>query len=398
MEVQAIRALVEAAGLADLAACRRELADIGAVRSLLARREMEVMRRLGTLGADSEGEHSQATRSSSKSSSKAKRRSDAGEAVPQLDDALAEGATTPEHVDAVAEALAGLSADDRARVAERGDEIRAKAAELSEGQFRRWLSILVRRLRRDDAAARLARQKAANRASWWLDHEGMWNLRGRFDPETGALLQGRLATASEALRKGRLPEGAPDDLLERHQWLQAQALAGLVLGEPGADMGSAAGGSGLEMIVVIDAETYVNGEHDRTLLDACGFDLPLDTIRRWASLGSVTPVVVGVDGTRLMLGRTTRLASADQRRALRVLHPTCGCCDTPFDRCQIHHVQGWDDDGPTDITNLIPLCWRHHHLAHEGGWKFYLHKDRTLTAVRPDGTTVTFPAPRVRAA
>ncbi|HNJ97253.1 MAG TPA: DUF222 domain-containing protein [Ilumatobacteraceae bacterium] len=394
MEVQAIRALVEAAEVADLAACRRELADIGAVRSLLARREMEVMRRLRRLGADSEGEHSQATRSSSKSSSKAKRRADVGEAIPQLDASLAEGATTPEHVDVVAEALAGLSAGDRARVAAHGDEIRAKAADLSEGEFRRWLSVLVRRLRRDDAAARLARQKAANRASWWLDHEGMWNLRGRFDPETGALLQGRLTAATEALRKGRLPEGGPDDLLERHQWLQAQALAGLLLGDEAA----AAGGSGLGMIVVMDAESYVNGEHDRTLLDACGFDLPVDTIRRWACLGSVTPVVVGVDGTQLMLGRTTRLASADQRRALRVLHPTCGCCDTPFDRCQIHHVQWWDDDGPTDITNLIPLCWRHHHLAHEGGWKFYLHKDRTLTAVRPDGSTITFPAPRVRAA
>lgn len=392
-----IRALVEAAGLADLAACRRELADIGAVRSLLARHEMDVMRRLKALGADSEGEHAQAMRSSSKASSKAKRRADAGDAIPQLDAALADGATTPEHVDVVAEALAGLSADDWARVAAHGDDIRAKAGELNEAEFRRWVSILVRRLRRDDAVARLARQKAANRASCWLDHEGMWNLRGRFDPETGALLQGRLHAATDALRKGPLPDGAPDDLLERHQWVQALALAQLITGRV-ADAGDTGTGPGPEIIVVVDAETLLHGEHDRTLLDACGFEVPLDTIRRWACLGSVTPVVVGVDGTRLMLGRTTRLASADQRRTLRVWHPTCACCDTPFDRCQIHHVQYWDDDGPTDITNLIPLCWRHHHLAHEGGWKFSLHADRSLTVVQPNGERMTFSPPRARAA
>ena len=119
------------------------------------------MRRLRHLGADGEGEHARATKSSSKSSYKARRRSDAGEQIPQLDDALAAGETSAEHVDVVADALAGLSPQDRGRLAAHGDDIRAKAGELAEGEFRRWFALLVRRVRQDDAATRLARQKAA---------------------------------------------------------------------------------------------------------------------------------------------------------------------------------------------------------------------------------------------
>ena len=42
--------------------------------------------------------------------------------------------------------------------------------------------------------------------------------------------------------------------------------------------------------------------------------------------------------------------------------------------------------GPTDLANLIPLCSRHHHVVHEGGWHLTLHPDRTIALRRPDGT------------
>ncbi len=41
------------------------------------------------------------------------------------------------------------------------------------------------------------------------------------------------------------------------------------------------------------------------------------------------------------------------------------------------------------VVNLIPLCSKHHHAAHEGGWQLTLHPDRALTIVYPDGTTQT---------
>ena len=383
-----IRAMAAAVQPGDLASCRRELAEIAMVQSILSGLELRVLRAMREFSADAEGEHARATNSSSRKSARAKRRSDAAEAIPQLDEALSEGETTAEHVDVVADVLAGLSPADRARVAGIGDEIRVKAAQVGEGEFRRWLQAKVRQLRQDDAVARLARQKEACRASWWLDQQGMWNMRGRFDPETGARLQGRWRGATEQLARGPLPEGAPDDPAERHQWLQAQALASLIDGDV-----ETAGGP--EMLMVIDAETVIKGEHDRTVLDMCGFDLPLDTIRRWACTAAITPVIVGLDGTRLMLGRTTRLASADQRRALAALYRTCGCCDTPFDRCQIHHVDWWDKGGATDIDKMAPLCPRCHHLAHEGGHRLFLHADRSLTVIEPNGTVHEHAPPRV---
>jgi hypothetical protein len=35
---------------------------------------------------------------------------------------------------------------------------------------------------------------------------------------------------------------------------------------------------------------------------------------------------------------------------------------------QAHHLVHWADGGPTDLDNLVLLCWHHHHLVHEGGW------------------------------
>ena len=70
------------------------------------------------------------------------------------------------------------------------------------------------------------------------------------------------------------------------------------------------------------------------------------------------------------------------------MHRTCvgRGCEVPFDQCQIHHVRFWRNDGTTDIDNLAPLCSRHHHLAHEGGWTLTMTPDRYITWTRPDGT------------
>jgi hypothetical protein len=151
---------------------------------------------------------------------------------------------------------------------------------------------------------------------------------------------------------------------------------------------------------LIDEQTIVTGRrHDGTLIDANGiFGLPVETVRRWACVGTVNPVVVSADGTRLYLGRETRLANRAQRRALRVLYRTCALCDTLFDRCEVHHVTWYTHGGPTDIDNLIPVCALHHHLVHEGGWQLILAPDRTLTVIRPGGHRTVHGPPLARAA
>ena len=74
------------------------------------------------------------------------------------------------------------------------------------------------------------------------------------------------------------------------------------------------------------------------------------------------------------------------------MYRSCGFpgCDVRFGDCEIHHVIEWiRQRGPTDLDNLVPLCSRHHHTVHEGGWTLTLHPDRTITLRRPDGSIHT---------
>jgi hypothetical protein len=61
-------------------------------------------------------------------------------------------------------------------------------------------------------------------------------------------------------------------------------------------------------------------------------------------------------------------------------------------------VRWWRNGGTTDFANLLPLCNRHHHLVHEGGWKLTLTPDRTLTITLPDGRTMSTGPPGTIAA
>jgi hypothetical protein len=102
----------------------------------------------------------------------------------------------------------------------------------------------------------------------------------------------------------------------------------------------------------------------------------------------------------LNLGRTTRLANRAQRRALRATYATCAIpgCAARFDACTIHHVIWWRNLGLTDLCNLLPVCSKHHHLVHHGGWTLHLAADRTLTVTLSDGTVMTTGPPRRAAA
>ncbi len=65
--------------------------------------------------------------------------------------------------------------------------------------------------------------------------------------------------------------------------------------------------------------------------------------------------------------------------------------------CDIHHIRRYRNLGNTDIDNLLPICTKHHHLAHEGGWKLSLDTRRNLTITYPDNTTMTTGPPTRRA-
>jgi len=165
--------------------------------------------------------------------------------------------------------------------------------------------------------------------------------------------------------------------------LAAQAMVELLTGARGLDPRVP------EVAVHIDVQTLLDGLHGHSLCETSdGTLLPPSTVRRLCCRAEVIPVVLDGEGEVLDVGRSRRLAGRAQRRALRAMYRTCAHpeCSTEFDHCEIHHVIPWERGGPTDVDNLLPLCSRHHHLVHEGGWTMHLGPHRVITLVRPDGT------------
>lgn len=93
-----------------------------------------------------------------------------------------------------------------------------------------------------------------------------------------------------------------------------------------------------------------------------------ETARKLACDNDALGALVNADHDVLALGRTRRLVSRAQRRALMIRDQ--GRCQ--FAGChqsrhlKAHHLIHWFDGGPTDLDNLILLCQFHHTAVHEG--------------------------------
>ncbi|MEU3474462.1 DUF222 domain-containing protein [Rhodococcus sp. NPDC006774] len=98
----------------------------------------------------------------------------------------------------------------------------------------------------------------------------------------------------------------------------------------------------------------------------------------------LTPVIVDHHGVPLALGRTTRLASDDQRIALTIRDTCCVMCGRPAQWCQAHHVKFWEHGGHTDLNNLALVCGECHRLVHHGDWQLFMGDDGHPYAIPPE--------------
>ena len=141
--------------------------------------------------------------------------------------------------------------------------------------------------------------------------------------------------------------------------------------------------------MLVDLATLLEGLHEHGICETYdGIPVPISEVRRLCCDADIIPYVLDGDGQVTDLGRSTRTISRAQRRKLRAMHKTCvgHGCNVGFEQCEIHHVVFWRFDGKSNIDNLVPVCSKHHHLAHEGGWTLSMKPDRIVTWTRPDGT------------
>jgi len=125
-----------------------------------------------------------------------------------------------------------------------------------------------------------------------------------------------------------------------------------------------------------------------------GSPISSKTVQRLACDGSLHRILKA-DSVVVDVGRATRSVSPSQWRAIKSRHRTCSFteCDRPVNMTNPHHIEFWAQGGRSDLPNLIPLCYHHHRLVHEGGWQViragegvkFIAPERTLTRARGPG-------------
>ncbi|MGZ5364553.1 MAG: HNH endonuclease signature motif containing protein [Mycobacterium sp.] len=145
-----------------------------------------------------------------------------------------------------------------------------------------------------------------------------------------------------------------------------------------ADVALRPHGQRTTVVVHLDVKDHVAALHLGPLLS--------ESDRQYLSCDATCGVWFHRDGQVIGSGRSTRTINRRLRRALEYRHPTCavpGCGATRG--LHAHHIQHWEDGGPTDLTNLALVCPYHHRLHHRG----------VITiAGPPDNLTVTDAAGR----
>ncbi len=307
------------------------------------------------------------------------RRSKALEEAPSFSDALAEGAVSAGHTDALANATARLDQPTKDLFLEHEAALLDQATHSTPEEFARHCRHLKDRIAKDQGIERSERQRRdTTLRSSICPRTGMYRINAELDPELGHQVFSSLEAEVAAMTAGNTELVGVD-----RNHLAAHALSNLVSGGHQAVRPTV-----VEMTIIVDLETLTEGLHEDSICEfGDGTPIPVGMARRLACNASILPVVLNGDGIPIDIGRTQRLANRAQRRALRAIYRTCAFhgCDISFDRCEIHHLHEWATGGRTDLKHLVPTCKHHHHLIHEGGWTLTLADDRTLTIRTPDG-------------
>jgi len=252
---------------------------------------------------------------------------------------------------------------------------------------------IVRGWRRVDrqAEAREAKLRHQDRALHvFHDDDGTVVLRGRLEPEVGALFVKALDAAREALYQGgfsisftgpRDPLGDPPTPTQQ----RADALALLA---------ATALHHGLEHTVAADRYQVVVHVDDPVLADP---DQPGQSVLEDGThVSAETSARLACDASRTVMrhddaGRIVEVAARNRtippalRRALQARDQGCRFpgCGSRF--TEGHHILHWARGGPTTLSNLALLCRRHHRAVHEEGFQLARGRDDTLHFHRPDG-------------
>ena len=265
---------------------------------------------------------------------------------------------------------------------------RAGTAEHVERIVRGW-----RTMDRRAEAQETTRRHRIRALHVYQDEDGMVVLRGRLEPEVGAVLIQALTAAREALYQKARAQNVPaetsgaDVSAEPPTLPQQQADALALVAETALHHGIDPGAPGERYQVVVHVDAPVLADADapgQSVLDD-GARVSAETSQRLACDASRVVMRHDPNGRILEVGARTRTIPPALRRALQ--HRDRGCrfpgCGRRFG--QGHHIHHWAHGGPTKLSNLALLCRRHHRAVHEEGFQVERQPDGELSFRRPDG-------------
>ncbi len=185
--------------------------------------------------------------------------------------------------------------------------------------------------------------------------------------------------------------GEPDeDRVRRdarsHSQRQHDALNALVRGQLGDPKLGVHNGLPVTVIVSTTLQELTSGVG--VAVTGGGTVVPMRELIRMASHAYHYLAVFDEHSERpLYLGRTRRIASADQRIVLYAKDRGCTHpgCDVPGYWCEVHHIDDWATGGRTDADKLTFACPPNHKLL-EMGW---------TTRKLPNGRTEWIPPPQL---
>jgi len=288
---------------------------------------------------------------------------------------------------------------------------------------------VVRGWRRVDRAEEAAEEELRHERRFlevYPDEDGSWVLRGRLDPEVGAVLKAALDAGAGALYRDTKDWAVPQRKADAMGLVAERALSALhapgsatkdvpagtsgAAETPETPDGNASAGTPeppvrpigraerYQVVVHVDASALPEGsEEGQAVLESSGQRLPADTARRIACDADIVVMRHDAEGGVLDVGRKTREVPPALRRALE--HRDRGCrfpgCNLRY--CDPHHIRHWADGGETTLENLALLCTVHHRKLHEGGFRMERTEGGEVRFYRPDGRPLP-PAPALPAA
>ncbi len=209
--------------------------------------------------------------------------------------------------------------------------------------------------------SRAAEENFQRRQLFISETGGMYRLDGWLEAEGGAAVK----TAIESLSK---PLGGDDPRTS----MQRRADALVEMAHHAMDQGTMPRRNRVRPhITVITTIEGLKGELGAAASELLnGTAVSSQTVQRLACDGTLCRVLKA-DSVVVDVGRATRAVSPAQWRALKARHRTCAFpgCDRPVSWTSPHHLDFYARGGQTNLRNLLPLCYYHHRLVHEGGWQ-----------------------------